>query len=218
MAATGQRRQYDSSNRQAQARANRARILQAATRLFVAQGYAATSVAQIAQEAGVSGPTVFAGFRTKVNLLKEAVDVALTGDDESAPLADRPLHQRVHEAATLDEVRRRLAVAFCEIAVRGGPITLVAYRAADGDPEIARLVASLDEQRLAGVRPIAETIAARLGRTGDETAVAWLCDGLWMMNAPQLLDLVVRRRGWDAGAFRSWIDASLRVLCETVPA
>src|SRR5687768_8748842 len=102
MAATGQRRQYDSSGRQAQARANRARILQAATRLFVAQGYAATSVAQIAQEAGVSGPTVFAGFRSKVNLLKEAVDVALAGDDEPAPLADRPLHQRVHEAATLD--------------------------------------------------------------------------------------------------------------------
>ena len=38
-------RRYDSTRRQAQARATRLRIIEAATDLFVTQGYAATSIA-----------------------------------------------------------------------------------------------------------------------------------------------------------------------------
>ncbi len=48
------RRRYDSSGRQAQARRNQRAILAAAQRQFLQGGYAATTIAAIAAEAGVS--------------------------------------------------------------------------------------------------------------------------------------------------------------------
>ena len=70
--------------------ANRERILDHARELFAARGYAGTQVSDIAAAAGVSIPTVFARFGSKVALLKEAVETALVGDAEPIPFAERP--------------------------------------------------------------------------------------------------------------------------------
>ncbi|MGV3713328.1 TetR family transcriptional regulator, partial [Pseudolysinimonas sp.] len=51
-------RDYHSPRRQAEAAATRARIVEAAGRLFVAHGYVATPIKAIAEAAGVSVPTV----------------------------------------------------------------------------------------------------------------------------------------------------------------
>jgi AcrR family transcriptional regulator len=212
MTSSGQRRGYDASGRQVQAERNRARVLQVARRLFVAQGYAATSIAQIAREAGVSGPTVFAGFKSKVNLLKAAVDTAIVGDDRAVPLAARPLMRRVHEGQTFDAVVSRLADVFADVAHRAGPILVVAYAAADADPEIARLVAALDAQRLAGADTLAATVAARLDVT-DPDAVGRIRDTIWTLNSPLQWDLLVRQRGWTTQAYRDWMAAALAALC-----
>ena len=75
-------RRYDSTRRQAQARATRLRIIEAATDLFVTHGYAATSIAAIADAADVAPQTIYAAFGTKAGLLGAAVDVAMAGDDE----------------------------------------------------------------------------------------------------------------------------------------
>src|ERR687894_2536307 len=132
MSTAGQaKRRYDARSRQNQARETRDRVLTVARRLFVEHGYAATSVARIAAEAGVSAPTVFAGFRSKVNLLKEAVDTAIAGDTEDRPLRERPVLQRVHEGRTFDEVAERLADAFAEVAARAYPVYAVVHGAAD---------------------------------------------------------------------------------------
>src|SRR5688572_14110687 len=113
MTAPGQgRRRYDASSRQLQARHNRDRVLAAARRLFLEQGYAATSIEQIAAASGVSGRTVFAGFTSKINLFKQVLDAAIAGDADEIPLARRPAMRRVHEAATAEEAYERLADAF----------------------------------------------------------------------------------------------------------
>ncbi len=49
------RRRYDSSRRQEQARENRRAVLEAARRMFLERGYAATTVGAIAAEARVGG-------------------------------------------------------------------------------------------------------------------------------------------------------------------
>ena len=97
-------RAYDATGRREQARANRARVLDTARDLFVADGYAATSMTRIARAAGVSTPTVFAAFGSKANLLKEAAESALVGDAEPVPLAERPQMRRVYEAPSAEEV------------------------------------------------------------------------------------------------------------------
>src|SRR5918998_1071023 len=83
-------RRYDSSGRQAAAAESRRRIVRAASDLFVEHGWAGTTVAAVAEAAGVSAPTVFAGFGSKVLLLKAAIDVALAGDDRAVPVSERP--------------------------------------------------------------------------------------------------------------------------------
>ncbi|MGV7529729.1 TetR/AcrR family transcriptional regulator, partial [Mycobacterium kansasii] len=67
-------RRYDSTQRRQQAQQNRARVLQAARQRFLAQGYAATKIAEIARDAGVSVETVYKTFATKAGVLKALFD------------------------------------------------------------------------------------------------------------------------------------------------
>lgn len=210
--ASPRRRPYDSSARKAQAEQSRARILEAASHLFIKQGYARTSIAQIAAQAGVSAPTVFAGFRTKPNLLKQAVDTAIVGDAEAVPLAARPLMRRVLEAPAFPDFVDRLADAFTEVAERAGPLAAVAYAAADADPDIARLTAALDDQRLTGATRLAAAAATHLNVT-DPPALARLRDAIWTLNSFQQWHLLTRQRGWTPEAYRQWMAVALTALC-----
>ena len=209
MTTAGQgRRRYDARSRQNQARETRDRVLVVARRLFVEHGYAATSIAMIAAEAGVSAPTVFAGFRSKVNLLKEAVDTAIAGDTEERPLRERPVLQRVHEARTPGEVVERLADAFAEVAPRAYPIYAVVHGAADGDPQIAALLRELDAQRLVGAELLAATVADRRG-DGDVTEIR---DALWALMSPLQYGMIVHDRGRPVSWYRDWMARMLRAL------
>ena len=68
-------------------------VLDAARELFTAQGYTATTVDEVAGHAGVSKPTVFAAAGSKQAILKQLRDIALAGDDEAVPVAQRPWYQ-----------------------------------------------------------------------------------------------------------------------------
>ena len=84
------KRSYQSALRGAHAQSTRAAVIAAAGRLFTEQGYAATSIDEIAAAAGVSRATVFTSVGGKATLLKTALDVAIVGDDEPVPLPERP--------------------------------------------------------------------------------------------------------------------------------
>jgi AcrR family transcriptional regulator len=212
MTSTGQaRRRYNAEGRRAQARATRERILETARALFVEHGYAGTSVAQIAAAAGVSAPTVFAGFTSKVNLLKEATETTLVGDAGPVPLHERPSMRHVHDGATASEVLMRLADLIAELAPRVCPVFAVVLAAADADPEIARLARTLDEQRLAGATQLATTVMARLG-DNDPERFAEVRDTIWTMNSPQLYGLLVVQRGWSPERYGAWIARTLTTL------
>ena len=68
-------------SRAEQARATRRRIIAAAAAQFVAHGYGATLLDQVAEQAGVAVQTVYFHFGNKRTLLKEALDLAAAGDD-----------------------------------------------------------------------------------------------------------------------------------------
>jgi AcrR family transcriptional regulator len=217
MTSAGQaRRRYDVTGRQLQARRNRDRILAVARRLFAEQGYAGTSIAQIAAEAGVSAPTVFAGFTSKVNLLKEALDTAIAGDNEQVPLARRPVLRQVHEAGTAAEVFERLADAFVEVAERAYGMFAAVHGAADSDPQIARLERDVEAQRLAGAGQLAATVADRLGVT-DPERIAYIRDAIWILGSPLQYGLLVRERGWSPRQYRDWMARALPALVPPPP-
>ena len=65
-------------------------ICAAAYRLFSDKGYLATSIEDIAAEAGVARPTIFTAVGPKATILRLVVDQALAGDDAPVPIAQRP--------------------------------------------------------------------------------------------------------------------------------
>src|SRR4051812_34471728 len=73
------RRRYDSASRRDTARRRRAAVVDAARRLFLRDGFAATTIARIAADAGVSEETVYKTFGNKVGLVRAIRDGALAG-------------------------------------------------------------------------------------------------------------------------------------------
>src|SRR5437762_3796936 len=91
------KRRYESPRRREQAAATRREILEAAQKLFERDGYAATTMAAIAKEAGVSLKTVYLAFETKSGVLKALWHLLLRGDQEDAPVGRRAWYQEVLE-------------------------------------------------------------------------------------------------------------------------
>ncbi len=89
--------------RQQQASATKARIAEAAMRLFAEQGFAATSTRQIAQAAGVSEGLIFRYFPTKLELLRTLSGTrrTLTGEVEGLlkEVGDQPASVCLHRVA-----------------------------------------------------------------------------------------------------------------------
>ncbi|MFP5020485.1 TetR/AcrR family transcriptional regulator [Pseudonocardia phyllosphaerae] len=78
---TGAVRRYDSPQRRARAEATRAAVATAARRLFAERGWSGTTVRDVAREAGVSEPTVYATYGNKAGLANALVDaIASTAD------------------------------------------------------------------------------------------------------------------------------------------
>lgn len=63
---------------------NRSKILHAAAKLFLAKGYAESTVKEIAREAGVNLGSLTFAFKSKENILCELVGLVLEGQFESA--------------------------------------------------------------------------------------------------------------------------------------
>ena len=216
MARSVQPRSYDSTGRRALAEINRARILDAARALFISRGFAATSVASIAAAAGVSGPTVFAAFGSKVNLLKEAAETTIVGDSKAIPMAERAEMRHVHAGETPEEVLDRLAELVVSRSAAVHPIFAVIYGARDGHPEIAALVDMLEDQRLTGATALASTVAARLG-TDDAVWIAEIRDCIWAGLSTTPYEALVIKRGWSPSRYQAWLRAVFRIPLSQLP-
>src|SRR5258706_12973813 len=68
-------------SRRGRAKATQWRIVKAAYRLFCAQGYAGTTMTEIAEVAGVAVQSVYFTFHTKATLLSRAYDFAVMGEE-----------------------------------------------------------------------------------------------------------------------------------------
>jgi AcrR family transcriptional regulator/catechol 2,3-dioxygenase-like lactoylglutathione lyase family enzyme len=205
-------RVYRSPRRAEQARRTRARILAAATRQFVARGYAATTMGSIAGAAGVSVPAVELIFGTKAKLLKAAIDVAIAGDDAPVPMFER---QWAATAASTGDAASFLAVfarALREAAVRSAGLIVAAGDAARADRDIAALSRRLSRQRVITVTWIVDGLRERTAlRAGVTRQMA--IDVLWLLMEPVVFQRLTRERSWTPAQFERWFpDSASRLL------
>jgi AcrR family transcriptional regulator len=210
-------RAYDSSGRRARAEANRVEIVRSAHELFIRNGFAGTTVADIARAADVSAPTVYAAFGTKAALLKACIDVALAGDDDAVPVIERPLSRWVYETDDARELLGRYAVMMGELAGRAAPIYDVLVRAADAEPDLADLLVDLERQRLRAASVVADAVASR-GGLPPGRSIEEARDTIWVCNAPELFVTLTRKRRWSVKRYVEWSRNSLLRLVTDPPA
>jgi AcrR family transcriptional regulator len=141
-----------SLTRRERSRATHWKIVEAAHRLFSTQGYASTTMAQVAEAAGVAVQTVYFVFHTKPALLERAIDFAVMGRDDPRPPAEQPWYRDMTEAPGISEALRHLVTGVGAIMPRVIPLNLAA-RASD-DPDLARVMAETEAWRADGYRDI----------------------------------------------------------------
>jgi AcrR family transcriptional regulator len=201
------RREYDNSGREEQAALTRRRILDAARRVVVRNGYVATTMVAIAQEAGVSRETVYKAFRSKPELVKRVYDVALVGDEDPKPLRDRSAYRAMVEDPTAEGKLRRYAAIVREIYQRLGPLLGVLLIAArSGEPELLGFLEQTDRESMRGARHIAELVAGAL-RT--DLAQQRAADVIWALRAPEMHFLLTTVRGWSGREYEEWLATAL---------
>lgn len=199
---------YDNSRRAAAAHAARRRVLTTARDLFLADGYSGTTIRAVADGAGVSPELVYKQFGGKAALLKGVYDVAIAGDDEPAPVADRAEARRVREAASPGAAAAAYAQMVLTLGSRVASILAVLVAARDSDPQLGELAATLDAERYSGATRVAGHWADRGWLRGGLTP-GTAADVIWTLNSPEVRGLLVRR-GWDEATYRSWLEAELR--------
>jgi AcrR family transcriptional regulator len=198
-----QTRPYASPRRQAQAEATRRDILDAAQRLFEANGYAATTMAQIAKEAGVALKTVYLAFQTKSGLLRALWNLLLRGDESDRPIAEREWYQAVLDEEDPDSRLRLNARNSAAGKQRISAILEVIRAAAAVDADVSALWQRIQGDYHGNQRAIVERLHERSHlRPGLEVPEA--TDILWALNHPNTWQLLVVDRGWTPEQYERW--------------
>jgi AcrR family transcriptional regulator len=200
------RRPYDSSRRQQQARQRRAAILEVAWRLFRADGYAGTTIASIAAEAGVSVETIYKTFGSKPRVLAAVADAALAGPD-AAPTMRRSdeMGARETDPYTIVESWARFA---CEVTPRLAPVVLLIQSAATASSELTELLARLDAERLDRMAHQARLLKRR-GYLRAGVTLKEARDAMWAYTDPGMYELLVLRQKWPLDRFREFLENAL---------
>lgn len=196
------RRRYDSGGRQASARRNREAVLDAAQRQFIENGYVATTVAEIAREAGVSVETVYKAFGGKPGLVRAIYDRGMLG---RGPVAAYQRSDEMRERETDPvTIMRNWSVLTAEVASVITPIRLLIRSAAVIDPEMVALLQEGDDERLVRMGHHATFLAER-GYLREDVTLDEATDVLWTCSSPEIYELLVLQRGWSHERFAHFV-------------
>src|SRR5262245_53428050 len=194
-------RSYNSPRRREQAAATRREILDAARRLFEQQGYAATTMAAIAGEAGVALKTVYLAFETKSGVLRALWNVTLRGDDADTPIAEHAWYREVLDEPDPERQLRLNARNSRRGKERVASVGEVIRSGAAADAEIASLWGRIQAEYHANQRVVVESLDAKKALALDVDRAA---DLLWTINHPNTWQLLVGERGWTADQYEQW--------------
>ncbi len=199
------KRSYNSSRRALQAAQTRDEVLHAAMALFPETGWAGTTLAAIAERAGVSVETIYNGFGSKKGLLRATMDAAVVGDTDAIPFTERPEVLRLAGGAFEDRVAHGAAVV-AGIHERSAGVWQAIVEAASADAEVDRWRLELEQGRRVDVGRSIELV---LGQAPDDQLVTML----WVLYSPETYLKLVTDSGYTREAYESFlVECSRRLI------
>ena len=203
------KRSYDATRRRQRAeqerQATHRRVVDAARTLFLGRGYVATTMADIAREAGVALQSVYKAGHSKADLLHEVRDLAVAGDDRQVMLLDRPEYAAVRAEA--DPVRQveMFASLIATAMERLAPVWAAYREAAAVDAKAAAdLVATQQRRHHTFANLIGAIPEQRLRHPPAEAA-----DTAWAIASPEVYLLLQSVLGWDDRRCAEWLTSTL---------
>jgi len=205
-----------SALREAQIAQTEQRIIGAATELFLADGYVATTLEAVAKRARVGARTVYVRFGTKAALFKRVVDVAIVGDTKPVDVLGRDWMRVALTAPTAAERIAAGAAIGRQIMQRTGALFAVAQQAAAVEP----LIAGFWQQGREQSRHAQAVVWTRLADDGlldPAIDLGWLIDTASILAAAETYLLITRMNGWDLDRYQDWLTVTLTRLATAAP-
>jgi AcrR family transcriptional regulator len=199
------KRAYRSEARAASAEATRARIRDAAARLFVERGYIATTMREVATAAGVGERTLYDAFPSKPTLFTHTLNVATVGDEEPVRVFDRP-----EMATAREQIDPRAAIAQLiaytkDLLERAGDLIMVSVEAAGADPEM-KAAAEAGAEATYRVHLALTTALHKRGALRNGLDPVTAADTLYALASPHLHQLLRRHRRWSVERYNDWLE------------
>ncbi|WP_296667750.1 TetR/AcrR family transcriptional regulator [Demequina sp.] len=186
--------------------ATRDRIVGAARGLMERDGYARTSIADIAAEAEVAVQTVYNAVGSKSEVLDAVLEAAATGPDAPRRVPEF-MAERGAAVATAREYVTMLAAWFAEVQPRVAPVMELIREAAGHDQRIAELERARASQRLHNYGLAADQLLSRpdARRLPRESIAAVI----WSIGHPHTYAQLVGQEGWTLGEYAAWVEETL---------
>jgi AcrR family transcriptional regulator len=179
------------------------RVLAAARGLFVERGYRGTTLSEVAKAAGVADRTIYVRFATKADLLKRVVDVAVVGDTEPVPLAERSWIAAVMNAPTLEERLAADAAGTARLMERIAPVLAVAIQAEGEEPLIAAAAQAARDETLRQIRAFWEKLFAD-GLMNPEADLEWVIATSALLGNAETYVHMTRTISWSTREYEQW--------------
>ena len=210
------KRPYDNTRRQAQVRATRLRIIEAAKALFIEHGYPATTLEAIAAAADTSLPTLYRLFSSKRALLKAVLDVSFGGDDQPIAFGERPEVRAARSEPDPEALISAFACIGRDFMERSSAIMHVLVTAAQVDPDAAQLMQEIRRQRHTGQSRIVAALAAREA-LDPELQFTDATDIAYVVLSPDVHRILTTERGWTPEQYQQWLIRALGLLLRREP-
>ena len=205
-----EKRKYSSTVRDEQAARTRARILDAASDLFLERGYARTTMKDIAERADVARDTVHAIFGNKARVLTALIDVRLVPDAGVHNITQRPDALAIKNEADQSKQIEMFAKFIAGISTGLRPVFEVLRTASAVEPEMARVFVEMDRYRMINMQTYAKWIAAR-GSLRVSTRRAG--EIIWALASPDVARMLCEEIGWTESQHARWLaDTLIRTL------
>ena len=189
------------SLRAERAEVTRRRIAEAARRLFLRDGYAATTLRDVAAEAGVAVQTVYAVYGSKAGILRALRDLAV--DQREAGASFSGAMGAASPSGSLDQFARSVRLRW-ELA---GDIVTILGDAATADPGVRREVELALQTRRRGINAFATALCERFDLAVDAGRAAAV---MLALTLPEVRAELVGVAAWTDDAYEAWLAASLR--------